>query len=99
VNLAGVFLFPHMMLGAWSLIRGPDWRLRLPLLVFPGLFLLMLGSIHIGSVRYKEIFYPICLIWAAIGWQIGPGMFLKMASYGALALLAILVYTTRLGIL
>ncbi|MBW2390370.1 MAG: hypothetical protein JRG89_18355, partial [Deltaproteobacteria bacterium] len=78
-----------------SLIRGPNWRLQLPLLVFPLAFLLMLGIVHLGSIRYKQIFYPICLIWAAIGWRIGTNLFLKLLVYGGLALLSIPVYMSR----
>jgi len=63
------------------------------------MFLLLLGSVHIGVVRYKEIFYPICLVWAAIGWQVGPNMFLKLAAYGGLVLLALLVYMSRFGLI
>jgi 4-amino-4-deoxy-L-arabinose transferase-like glycosyltransferase len=99
LNLVGVFLLPHMLLGAWSLTRGPDWRLRLPLLVFPVTFLLLLGTVHIGVVRYKEIFYPICLIWAAIGWRIGTNLFLKLAVYGGLSLLGLFVYMNRYGLI
>lgn len=99
LNLASVFLLPHMLLGAWSLIRGPNWRLQLPLLVFPVMFLLVIGAVHIGVIRYKEIFYPICIIWAAIGWRIGTGLFLKLAIYGGLALLAIFINMTRFGLI
>jgi len=99
LNLAGVFLLPHMLLGVWSLIRGPNWRQRLPLIVLPGVFLLLLGIVHIGSVRYKEIFYPICLIWAAIGWRIGTGPMLKLVTYGGLAFLALLVNMSRFGLI
>ncbi len=95
LHLVSLFLLPHMLLGAWSLIRGPNWRLQLPLLIFPIIFLLVLGAVHVGVLRYREIFYPICLIWAAIGWQIGTGLFLKVAVYGGLTGLAIVVYLVR----
>jgi 4-amino-4-deoxy-L-arabinose transferase-like glycosyltransferase len=99
LNLVGIFLLPHMLLGAWTLLSGPDWRSRLPLLVFPLTFLLLLGTVHIGVVRYKEIFYPVCLIWAAVGWRIGTSPFLKLAVYGGLLLLALPVYMSRFGAL
>lgn len=99
LNLVGLFLLPHMLLGAWSLIRGPNWRLKLPLLVFPLAFLLLLGAVHLGSVRYKQIFYPVCLIWAAIGWRIGTNLILKLLVYGGLALLSIPVYMSRFGLI
>ncbi len=99
LQLVSLILLPHMLLGAWSLIRGPNWRLQLPLLVFPIVFLLVLGAVHVGVLRYREIFYPICLIWAAVGWHLGTGTFLKLAVYGGLALLAIPVYLSRFGLL
>ncbi len=99
LNLFGVLLLPHMLLGVWATIRSPDWRLRLPILVFPIVFLFVLGAVHVGVVRYKLIFYPICLIWAAIGWRTGTSMFFKLAIYSALALLAIPVYLNRYGFL
>lgn len=97
LNLASIFLLPHMLLGAWSLIRGPNWRRQLPLLVFPIVFLLVLGAVHVGLTRYKQIFYPICLIWAAVGWRIGTGFVLKLVVYGGLVSLASIVYLSRFG--
>lgn len=99
MNLFGVLLLPHMLLGVWATIRSPDWRLRLPILVFPLVFLFVLGAVHVGVVRYKLIFYPICLVWAAIGWRIGTSLFFKLAVYGGLTLLAIPVYLNRFGLL
>ncbi|MCP5040740.1 MAG: glycosyltransferase family 39 protein [bacterium] len=95
LHVISIMLLPHMLLGAWSLIRGPDWRVQLPLLVFPIVFLLVLGAVSIGVLRYRQIFYPICLIWAAVGWRVGTGPLLKLSVYGSLALLAILVYVNR----
>ncbi|MDP6980184.1 MAG: glycosyltransferase family 39 protein [Myxococcota bacterium] len=99
LHLISLALLPHMLLGAWSLIRGPDWRLKLPLLVFPLVFLVVLGTVSIGVPRYREIFYPICLVWAAIGWRIGTQLFLKLAVYGGLSALAIAVYLNRFGLI
>lgn len=99
LNLVGVFFLPHMMIGAWSLIRGPNWRKNLPLVVFPVVFLIVLGAVHIGLIRYKWIFYPVCLIWAAVGWRIGTTFMFKLAVYGGLSLVAIPVYLRRLGFL
>ena len=98
LNLFGVALLPHMLIGVWTLIRAPDWRINLPLLVFPILFLLVLGAVHVGVVRYKLIFYPICMIWAAIGWRIGASTFFKLAIYGTLVVLSIPVYLNRFGL-
>jgi len=99
INIFGVLLLPHMILGVWSMIRGPDWRLQLPILVFPVVFLLVIGAVHIGVIRYKLIFYPVCMIWAAIGWRIGTGLFLKLAVYGGLTLLSIPIYLNRFNLL
>ncbi len=98
LHLVSLVFLPHMLLGAWSLIRGPNWRIQLPLLVFPIVFLLVLGAVHVGVLRYREIFYPICLIWAAVGWHDGASTFLKLAVYGGLMLLAIPVYLSRFGL-
>lgn len=97
LHLVAIFLMPHMLLGAWSLIRAPDWRIKLPLIVFPAVFLLVLGAVHIGLLRYREIFYPICIIWIAIGWRIGAPALLKFTVYVGLALLTIPVYLSRFG--
>lgn len=95
LNLVSVILFPHLLIGAWSMIRGPDWRSKLPLLIFPVIFLLVLGAVHIGVVRYKQIFYPVCLIWTAVGWRHGTTFFFKFTVYGLVGLIGILVYTNR----
>jgi 4-amino-4-deoxy-L-arabinose transferase-like glycosyltransferase len=99
LHLVAIFLLPHMMLGAWSLIRAPDWRLKLPLIVFPTVFLLVLGAVHIGLLRYREIFYPICMIWIAIGWRIGTPAALRLIVYVGLLILTIPIYLTRFGFL
>ena len=95
LNLVSIFLLPHLLLGAWSMIRGPDWRLQLPLLIFPIFFLLLLGAVHIGLVRYKQLFYPICLIWTAVGWQRGTGFLFKFSIYGILGLFGAAIYLYR----
>jgi len=99
LNLLSVLLLPHMLIGVWALIRAPDWRIKLPLVVFPMVFLLVLGAVHVGVVRYKLIFYPVCLIWAAVGWRIGTSLFLKLAIYGGLFVLTVPVYLNRFGLL
>ena len=67
--------------------------------MFPVVFLLVIGAVHIGVIRYKLIFYPVCMIWAAIGWRIGTGLFLKLAVYGGLTLLSIPIYLNRFNLL
>lgn len=99
LHLFAIFLLPHMYMGAWSLIRAPDWRIKLPLIVFPGVFLLVLGAVHVGILRYREIFYPVCLIWMAIGWRIGTPAVLRFAIYVGLAILTIPIYLSRFGFL
>lgn len=95
LNLVSIILLPHLLMGAWSMIRGPNWRANLPLLIFPFFFLLVLGAVHIGIVRYKQIFYPICLIWAAVGWQRGTSFFFKFSVYSVIGLLGTAVYVYR----
>ena len=95
LNLVSIFLLPHLLIGAWSMIRGPDWRLQLPLLIFPIFFLLLLGAVHVGLLRYKQLFYPICLIWTAVGWQRGTSFLFKFSIYGILGLFGAAVYLYR----
>jgi 4-amino-4-deoxy-L-arabinose transferase-like glycosyltransferase len=95
LNLVSIFMLPHLLLGAWSMIRGPNWRSQLPLLIFPIVFLLVLGAVHIGVGRYKQTFFPICLIWTAVGWRLGTSFFFKGAVYGGIGLLTVLVYLNR----
>jgi hypothetical protein len=97
LHVISVFLLPHMMMGFWSLIRAPNWRQNLPMIVFPVMFLLLLGTIHLGLTRYRETFYPVCLIWAAIGWVKGTPGALLFAVYGILAMLAIPIALNRMG--
>ncbi|MFT5695161.1 MAG: hypothetical protein ACI9QQ_001136 [Myxococcota bacterium] len=95
LNLFTVFFLPHLLIGVWSLIRAPNWRANLPLLVFPFVFLLVLGAVHIGVIRYKQIFFPVCLIWTAIGWQIGASFQFKFLIYGGLFSLGSAIYLFR----
>jgi hypothetical protein len=99
LHLFSLSLLPHMLLGFYHLIRAPDWRQNLPILVFPVLMAIVLGTLHLGLVRYRETFYPLCLVWAAIGWRLGTPASLKFATYGGLIAMAVPVMLGRLGVL
>ena len=64
-------------------------------LLLPIFFLLLLGTVHVGLLRYKQLFYPICLIWTAVGWQRGTSFLFKFSIYGILGLFGAAIYLYR----
>ena len=94
-NLLNLIFFPHMIRGAWAVLSEPDRQKKLPLLIFPLVFLILIGAAHVGVVRYRETIFPILLILAAIGIHRGSHFLLNAVVYGGLILLGMIAYYAR----
>ncbi len=96
-NLVNLFFLPHMISGALHVLRSKDWRKQLPVLLFPGIFLVLLGATHVGVIRYRETVFPIMLVVAAIGIHAGTSLVMRGLTYFGLLGLGGLVYFARFG--
>ena len=86
-----------MLSGAWGVLRNQNWRSQIPILIFPIVYLVLIGAAHIGVIRYRETVFPIMLILAAAGIVQKTNRFLILGVYSMLAALGGLVYAVRLG--
>jgi len=94
-NLFSLIFLPHMLVGAWMSIRGADWRKRVPLLLIPGIFLVLIGATHVGVVRYRETVFPMMLVLAGAGLARGGNAAVVFCTYAVLAALGGLVWIVR----
>jgi 4-amino-4-deoxy-L-arabinose transferase-like glycosyltransferase len=97
MNIFNLIFLPHMLVGASSTFRGPDWRRRIPLLLIPAIFLMLIGAAHSGVVRYRETVFPLMLVLAGAGLARGGNLIICLATYSVLAILGLLVWMVRLG--
>lgn len=95
-NLPTLFFFPHMVRGIYLSFRDDGWKRRLPLVLFPLVFTILLGMTSVGIARYRETFLPALLILAAAGVRHGVDLVTRLVIYGGLVGLAAVVYFTRL---
>lgn len=94
-NLLNLAFLPHMIRGAWAVVRESEWQRRLPLLIYPLIFLILIGATHVGTVRYRETVFPVMLILAAIGLHRRSNLLLNAAVYGALIFMGGVAYFAR----
>ena len=96
-NLPFLYFLPHIFVGALAAIRDDRWRLRLPLLIYPALFLVVLAVTDLSVTRYRETFLPALIILAAAGSRAGTGVVTRLVVYTGLGLLAVAVYVVRMS--
>lgn len=94
-NLANLAFLPFMIGGGFAVLRDPEWRRKMPILLFPLVFLVLIGATHIGVARYRETVFPVILILAAAGLHRGTSLLLKAAVYSGLTALAAIVFLAR----
>lgn len=94
-NLFNLVILPQMLVGAWMTFERGESKRRLPLLLFPLAFLVLLSAIHIGTVRYRETVYPTMLVLAGAGLARGGNTAFAGMLYFALAMLGGLVLFVR----
>ena len=94
-NLLNLAFLPHMFRGAWAVVRETEWQRRLPLLIFPFIFLILIGATHVGTVRYRETVFPVMLVLAAIGLHRRSNLLLNAAVYGGLIFIGGVAYFAR----
>ena len=95
LNLFNLAFLPFMISGSWVTISGERWRERVPLLLIPVIFLVLIGAAHVGVVRYRETVFPMMLIVASAGMARGNNAIVVICTYSALLALGALVWVVR----
>ncbi len=91
-NLPYIFLLPGLAAGVFACFRGGRLRERLPILVYPAIFVVILALTHFDLHRYRETFSPALFILMAGGLRAGVGVVTLITVYGGLLLIAAAVY-------
>jgi len=95
-NLICLLLYPWLIIGVLSVLREEGLRERLFLLLFPTVFLVIIGAVLPGTARYRETVFPIILLLIAVGLHQRSNMLISALTYAGLAGLAAIVYAVRL---
>lgn len=95
-NLLFLALLPQFFLGVRECLRREVWRRRLALVVYVFVFLAFISALNISVNRYKETVFPVALILTAAGTLRRQNLVWIAAVYLPLALLGMLVVTSRM---
>ena len=67
----------------------------MPLVIYSGGFLLIVGGLMLSVLRYRETVFPAILVITAAGMKARSNFLLSAVVYGSMALLAAAVYMRR----
>jgi hypothetical protein len=95
-NLICLLLYPWLAIGVMSVLRERGLRERALLLLFPAVFLILIGAIHPSVTRYRETVFPIILLLIAVGFHRPNNLLVSALTYAGLGGLAMVVYAARL---
>lgn len=96
-NLFVVALFPALLWGIYLTMRRGGWRQHLILLLYPLIFVALIGILHPDVTRYRETAFPAIVILMSRGWTARVPAIITVPIYAALSLLAAFVYLSRAG--
>jgi 4-amino-4-deoxy-L-arabinose transferase-like glycosyltransferase len=96
-NLICLVLYPWLITGVISILREERLRERALLLLFPAVFLILIGAIHPSVTRYRETVFPIVLLLIAVGFHRRHNLLTSGLTYAGLGSLAAVVYAARLS--
>jgi 4-amino-4-deoxy-L-arabinose transferase-like glycosyltransferase len=94
-QLAFLLFLPRFVLGIRESFRSDTWKKSIPILIFASGFLLVLATLTIGVMRYRETVFPLVLLVTAAGYRVPSNFLLSGAIYFGLASLAGIVYLNR----
>ncbi len=95
-NLICLALYPWLFIGVVSILREKGLRERTLLLLFPAVFLILIGAIHPSLTRYREMVFPVILLFIAVGFHRPHNFLISALTYASLTGLAAVVYAARL---
>ena len=85
-----VFLafLPQLLLGLREVFRSEQWRKRVPLVIYSGGFLLLIGAVSAGIIRYRETVFTVIFVIIAAGIRAPQRLLLSFSIYAGLASMA-----------
>jgi len=95
-NLICLALYPWLIIGVMSILREERLRERALLLLFPAVFLILIGAIHPSTTRYRETVFPIILLLISVGLHRRNNLLVCGLTYAGLGALAMVVYAVRM---
>lgn len=96
-NLFVVGLLPALLWGIYLATRRGGWRPHALLLLYPLVYIFLIGVAHPDVTRYRETAFPAVLILMSYGVRSGTPAVITMPIYAGLALLGLLVTFSRYG--
>lgn len=96
-QLFSLALYPFLLAGVLNIIGDREQRDRMLLILYPALFLMVIGAVNPSVTRYREVVYPVILILIAFGLRLPRNLLSFVAVYGLLLVFAIFIYAFRLG--
>lgn len=96
-NLFVVALLPALFWGIYLAVRQGEWRRHFVLLIYPLVFVALVGILHPDVTRYRETAFPAIVILMSRGWTARVPAVITVPIYAALSLLAAFVYLSRAG--
>ncbi len=97
LQLFSLALYPFLLVAVANILGDRDRRDRLLLILYPALFLMVIGAVNPSVTRYREVVFPIVLLLSAHGSRLPRSGMAFLAVYGALGGLAVLIWALRLG--
>jgi 4-amino-4-deoxy-L-arabinose transferase-like glycosyltransferase len=94
-QMAFLIFLPQFFLGLREVFRSGVWKRRLPLVIYSGGFLLVVGGLMVSVLRYRETVFPAILVITAAGMKARSNALFSAVVYGSMALLAAAVYMRR----
>lgn len=91
-------LYPFVLVAVLKLLGDRERRDRLLLILYPALFLMVIGAVNPSVTRYREVVFPVVLLLAAYGLRLPRNPMSFVVVYGVLAIFGVFVYAFRTGI-
>ena len=93
--MAFVVLLPQLVMGVRECFRSDTWKRRIPLLIYSGGFLSIIGALSSGIVRYRETVFPVIFVLTAAGFMARRSTPVTASIYGGLLVLGAAIYIHR----
>lgn len=94
-HVAFIVIFPQLFLGLRELFRRESWKKRMPLFIYSAGFLLLIGALSVGVMRYRETVFPVVVVIAAAGFHVRQNFAWSASIYAGLTTFALFVYLNR----
>lgn len=94
-NLVCLFFYPRMFIGAVAALRDRTKPSKVPILLYTGTILLIIGAVNPSVTRYRETVLPILFILVASGLRKKRSLIVNFVFTGLLCVMAAGIYLAR----